>query len=321
MARASLCSSAIEVRIGPFGQGHGSPLRGWLVSLFDLLPDETPPDPRRSWARLSQAERDAAYDNNAAVKNSAVLIEERNAASAKLRSQRPGALDVPYTQGERTKFDLYPAFDKAAPCLVFLHGGYWQRNSREVFAMLVEGLSACGWSVAIPGYTLAPEATLTRIVQEVDLSLDWLAESGPSYGIAGPVVLAGWSAGGHLTALGLAHPRVTAGLAISGVFDLAPIRDTGLNRALDVTDEEIQSLSPLRLPVVPKPLAIAYGTAEVPALVWDSRRLHERRAAAHAPGPLVPIPGADHFTILDHLRRQDGLLVQVARTLVEGHRS
>jgi hypothetical protein len=30
-----------------------------------------PLDPRLNWAALSQAERDAAYDNNAAVKNSA----------------------------------------------------------------------------------------------------------------------------------------------------------------------------------------------------------------------------------------------------------
>ena len=37
-----------------------------------------PLDPRLNWAALSQAERDAAYDNNAAVKNSAALIAERN---------------------------------------------------------------------------------------------------------------------------------------------------------------------------------------------------------------------------------------------------
>jgi hypothetical protein len=31
-----------------------------------------------------------------------------------------------------------------------IHGGYWQRNSHEVFAMLVEGMAAHGWSVANP---------------------------------------------------------------------------------------------------------------------------------------------------------------------------
>ena len=278
---------------------------------------DRPSDPRLNWAALSQAERDAAYDNNAAVKNSAALIAERNQASEALRAARNSLLDIPYGERERTKIDLYPAGSTTAPCLVFLHGGYWQRNSREVFAMLVEGVAAHGWSVAIPGYSLAPEVSLTEIVAEVSRSLDWLAQNGGAYGISGPVVLSGWSAGAQLVAMALDHPRVTAGLAISGVYDLAPIRDTGLNDALKLTEQEIATLSPLRLPPVQKRLDIAYGTAELPALVCDSIRLHEARMAANAPGKLFPIEGADHFSILGELRRPDGALVDIARRLVE----
>jgi arylformamidase len=272
-------------------------------------------DPRLNWDALSQAERDAAYDNNAAVKNSAVLIAERNEASAALRASRQSFLDVPYGDRERTKIDLYPAADRTAPCLVFAHGGYWQRNSREVFAMLVEGVAAHGWSVAIPGYSLAPEASLTQIVTELSQALDWLAKNGEAYGVSGPVILSGWSAGAHLVAMALDHPRVTAGLAISGVYDLAPIRDTGLNNALKLTDEEIAKLSPLRLPVVHKRLDIAYGTAELPALIFDSIHFHESRVAANAPGKIFPIEGADHFSILGELRRPDGRLVDIVRKL------
>ncbi len=150
--------------------------------------------------------------------------------------------------------------------------------------------------------------------------MDWLADTGPSFGIAGPIVLSGWSAGAHLVAMTLSHPAVTAGLAISGVYDLAPIRDTHLNQALQISDEEIETLSPLRLPVVDTPLTIAYGTQELPALIQDGRNLHARRAAAHASGELLPVPGANHFTILDELRRKDGILLKAARHLV-GHRS
>jgi arylformamidase len=282
-----------------------------------LAENERPLDPRLNWSALSQAERDAAYDNNAAVKNSAALIAERNEASATLRASRRSFLDVPYGDRERTKVDLYPAADNTAPCLVFLHGGYWQRNSREVFAMLVEGVAAHGWSVAIPGYSLAPEATLTEIVMEISEALDWLAGNGEAYGIAGPVVLAGWLAGAQLVAMTLDHPRVAAGLAISGVYDLAPIRDTGLNNALKLTDREISTLSPLRLPVVQKRLDIAYGTAELPALVCDAIKLHEARVAAGAPGKIFPIDGADHFSIIGELRRPDGALAAIARDLVE----
>ncbi len=38
--------------------------------------------PQAAWASLDQARRNAAYDNNGAVANSARLIEARNAASA-----------------------------------------------------------------------------------------------------------------------------------------------------------------------------------------------------------------------------------------------
>ena len=142
------------------------------------------------------------------------------------------------------------------------------------------------------------------------ISLDWLAANGARHGINGKVVLSGWSAGGHLTAQCLGHPRVSAGLAVSGVFELGPIRDTYLNDKLRLTEDELVKLSPLRLPMVNKPLAITYGTAELPPLVGDSRRLHEARSAQHLPGPLIPVAGADHFTITHELRDADGILTR-----------
>jgi hypothetical protein len=90
-------------------------------------------------------------------------------------------------------------------------------------------------------------------VAEIGAALDWLAARGPAQGINGPIVLSGWSAGGHLTAMCLRHPLVRAGLTISGLFELGPVRDTGLNERLRLTDQEIATLSPLRLPVTRKP--------------------------------------------------------------------
>jgi arylformamidase len=269
-----------------------------------------------NWGEMSRAARDAAYNNVAAVSNSAALNRERVEASAAYRAAHGGKLDVPYGPRERNKWDLYPAADAAAPCLVVIHGGYWQMNSREVFACLAEGVAAHGWSVALPGHTLAPEASLTEIAAEIGVALDWLAKEGGRHGIAGPILLSGWSAGGHLAALALGHPAVAAGMAVSGIFELGPLRDTYINEKLKLTDEEADALSPLRLPVVQKPLVIAYGSREVPALVNDSRALHALRAQAHAPGALVPVAGADHFTILHELRSPAGVLVRQARALV-----
>ena len=69
------------------------------------------------------------------------------------------------------------------------------------------------------------------------------------------------------------------------MFELGPIRDTYLNDKLQLSDTEIETLSPLRLPMVNKPLAITYGTAELPPLVADSRasaRQARRRSTCRA---------------------------------------
>ena len=83
-----------------------------------------------------------------------------------------------------------------------------------------------------------------------------------------------------------------------------------------VTDDEVETLSPSRLPMVDKPLAIAYGTAELPALIADSRDLHARRSAAHLPGTLIPVPGGNHFTVIHELWDEHGLLTRHLPTLL-----
>ena len=205
-------------------------------------------DPRDGWGRLTRAERNAAYDNNAATSDSAALVAARNAASAAFRAEHAGHLDLPYGSRERQKWDIYPAADPGAPVLIFIHGGYWQRNAREFFAIMAEGALQRGLAVAMPGYTLAPEATLTEIVDEIRLALDWLEGESAAHGAGGPAIVTGWSAGAHLAAMALDHPHVRAGLGISGVYELGPIRDTDLNAPLNLSDEEIARLSPLRLP-------------------------------------------------------------------------
>jgi len=148
------------------------------------------------------------------------------------------------------------------------------------------------------------------------VAIDWLVAHGREHGIAGPLVIAGWSAGAQLAALHLGHPGIVAGLAVSGVYELAPLRETGLNKALNLNDKEIETLSPLRLEPVQKPLTLSFGSNELPALVHDSLKLHDKRAAAGAPGAILPIAGADHFSILSELQRPDGALVKAANELL-----
>ena len=86
----------------------------------------------------------------------------------------------------------------------------------------------------------------------------------------------------------LGHPLVKAGLAISGIFELGPVRDTYLNEKLRLTEQEIVTLSPMRLPPVNKPLALAFGTAELPPLISDSQELHALRVGRASAGSADP---------------------------------
>jgi hypothetical protein len=107
---------------------------------------------------------------------------------------------------------------------------------------------------------------------------------------------------------------------MSGIYELAPIAETNLNDKLHLTPEEIAAHSPIRRPVVQKPIAIAYGARELPELRRQSRVFHRHRAEAQAPGALIPVPEADHFRVLEALWRRDGLLLRAAAEVLAAAR-
>jgi len=261
------------------------------------------------WRGMTRAELDAAYNNSAAVANSAEKIAEWRGRSANLRARQSQWLDLRYGERPRNRIDLFACGRAGAPLFVFIHGGYWQRNEKETFACMAEGPMADGFDVALPGYTLAPEASLTEIVAEVRSAIAWLRREGPSRGVATDrLIVGGWSAGGHLTAM--AMPQVDAGLSISGVFDVEPCRLNYLNDKLRLTADEARAMSPIHhLPTMSGPLVIAYGTAELPELQRQSLDYRRARETAGLPSTLLPLAGHDHFSILEELATPGGQLV------------
>ncbi|EJN08692.1 alpha/beta hydrolase [Herbaspirillum sp. YR522] len=258
----------------------------------------------------SQPQRDAAYDNSAAVADSAGQLAAYERRSDALVRQAEVRLDIPYGPAERQRYDFF-AGQPGAPTLLFIHGGYWQMRHKNTFRFVVEGALAQGLGAALVGYTLAPEASLTRIDAEVRQAIAAVRAHALEHGGAGDILLSGWSAGGHLTAMAMDCPGVIAGLGISGIYDLAPLALTKLNAALQLTSSEIDRLSPVRRAPAATPFVIAYGTAELPQLQAQSRLFGQYRAGL--PGATVALEGADHFSILDHLARADGVLLAEIR--------
>lgn len=269
------------------------------------------------WRGMTRAELDKAYDNTNAVADSGARRDGWIERSERFRALHAEDLDLAYGPRPRNKLDLYRCGRAKAPLFAFIHGGYWQRNSKEIFACMAEGPLANGMDVAFLGYTLAPEATLSAIVGEIAEAVRWLRREGPRHGVAeGRLVVSGWSAGGHLTATTLAMDEVDAGLAISGIYDVEPCRLNYLNDKLGLTAEEAAATSPLlHLPRKSAPVILAYGTGELPELQRQSVAYHEARRAVGLPSELLPLAGLDHFSIMDQLESRDGALVGAARHL------
>ena len=267
---------------------------------------------------MDQAALDAGYNNTAAVADSARILADWDRRSTELAATVPGHLDLRYDARERNRIDYFPAAQKHAPVLVFIHGGYWQMRAKETFRFVAAGPLAHGISVANVAYTLAPDASLERIVGEIQGAITWVEANAPRLGgDAGRIVVSGWSAGGHLTAMSLSHPAVRGGLAISGIFDLEPIRLSFLNAKLKLDESDVERLSPLsNVAAASTPLAIAYGTEELPELQRQSREFAAARASAGWPTKLAALPGHNHFTILEELAKPDGALTALVRGLV-----
>ena len=270
------------------------------------------------WRSMSQDERDRGLNNGLAVAGSGEIVAGWDQQSAELRARYPAHLDLRYGPRERNWIDFLKAADRG-PTLVFIHGGYWQARAKESFTLFAGGPMAHGINVAQFGYTLAPDATLDEIVAEIHAGLDFLVERLPALGgDAERIVVTGWSAGGHLASMALRHPQVKAGMAISGIYDLEPIRHSYLNAKLGLDAAMSLRNSPLMQPGgAAVPLSLAVGSAELPLLRRQTADFAAHRASHGLPVTYEEIAGADHFSIMDQLASPSGRITTLIRQLFE----
>jgi arylformamidase len=139
----------------------------------------------------------------------------------------------------------------------------------------------------------------------------------PSLGGDGKgMVVSGWSAGGHLTSMALSHPKVRAGMAISGIYDLEPIRASYLNVKLGLDEAMSRRNSPvMQTGGVAKPLSLVVGSAELPLLRKQTADFAGHRAKFGLPVTYEEIPGANHFTIMNELASPMGRITTLIRQL------
>ena len=161
----------------------------------------------------------------------------------------------------------------------------------------------------MPSYDLCPAVRIADITQQIAQAITTAAAM-----VAGPVVLSGHSAGGHLVARmlqpGLLPDAVAARLQhvmpISPVADLRPLLRTSMNNDFRLDEAGAIAESPVlldhRLPV---PVTVWVGAKERPVFLDQARLLAEAWGCAH-----VVDKGKHHFDVIDALADPESGMVQ-----------
>jgi arylformamidase len=283
---------------------------------------------------------DSQYNNRARVPESIELMAAWTAASAQARSRMNSQLDLRYGDTPAESLDVFmpgrkrrasaasraSAGGKAAPMLVFIHGGYWRALDKADHSHIAEAFTAKGYGVVVPNYALCPSVTMETIALQMARAVAWTWRHARSFGgDPGRIVVAGHSAGGHLAAMLLCcdwprlAPDLPAGLlrsalSLSGLFDLEPIRRTAfLQQDLRLTPQSVRRLSPVRFPAPTGRLACLVGGLESEEFIRQNGLLRKRWGPAVVP-VCESVEGANHFSVLDSLARDGG---QVHRRALE----
>ena len=258
-----------------------------------------------------------AYENGKYIPDAEAYVPRWQAQAAAFRASlgARARLDLAYGADARQRFDLFLPEGAARGLVVFVHGGYWLKFDKSHWSHLAAGPLARGWAVAMPSYRLAPEVRISAITADVAGAL-----AAASAEVAGPVVVTGHSAGGHLSARmrcgGVLPAGVAARLArvvpISPLSDLRPLMQTAMNAELRLDGAEAVAESPvLQVDLLDVETVVWVGAEERPAFLDQARWLAE----AWPDTTLRVAPGRHHFDVIDGLAEPDSPL---ARALLDG---
>jgi acetyl esterase/lipase len=257
---------------------------------------------------------DRAYANSAAVPDAPAIFEAWTARAAAFRATARGETDLAYGDRARERLDLFLPEHPPLGLAVFVHGGYWKAFDKNASSWLAAGPLGRGWAVAVPSYPLCPEARIAGIGASVARAIEAAAGR-----VAGPIALAGHSAGGHLVARLVSEgsplapsvlARVASVVPISGVHDLRPLLRASMNATLQLDAAEAAAESPALLaPMTPARVTAWVGGAELPAFRRQNALLAAAWRGLGARVAAVEAAGRHHFDVVDALADPGSALV------------
>jgi arylformamidase len=258
----------------------------------------------------TQAQIDAQYNAGAAVPDAATYLQRYVARSIHARAALRCTLDVPFGPTLDETLDIFPAEQPGAPVFVFIHGGYWRALGSKDFSGVALGLQPLGITTVVINYSLCPKVGIDEITRQARAAVAWVLRNVSSHGgDPARVAVGGHSAGGHLAAMclatawdddyGLAPDPLAAAVLVSGLYDLAPLRYSYLQPAIQLDEGVIRRNSPLfAVRACRTPALITWGANESSEFARQSSSLHAAWLAAGNRSELVAQTDANHFSAI-----------------------
>jgi acetyl esterase/lipase len=232
--------------------------------------------------------------------------------------------DQPYagTTNPRQYLDLYlPRGLEQFPVVVFIHGGFWIHQDKRFFEPFVGLYSNVGIALAREGigtaminYRLIPDVTFDEQFADCAQAIRWVHDHiGEHHGDPSSMVIAGHSAGGHITALAAFDDArlAAAGVdltAIRGYAPLSPILDlealassssSDAGVAAEVFGTQLAAYSPRTyFKQAVDPILLVMGERDEPFLVEQIPAANTELQALGAPVSFHVIPGNTHDDIV-----------------------
>lgn len=253
------------------------------------------------------------YDNAGHIPDAQGFIERWPARAEAYRETVSVETNIPYDTNERNHYDLFHPQGRVKGLFIFVHGGYWLRFDKSFWSPLARGPLAKGYAVAMPSYTLCPQATISAITQEVASSIMSAAER-----IEGPMILCGHSAGGHLATRQICEDtsldsetleRIIKVISISGVHDLRPVLKIPQNETINLDEAEAYRESPALLkPLLNIPVDCIVGKDERPEFIRQNNLLANIWRGMGVATSSVHIEEKHHFDVIDDLENPEGII-------------
>lgn len=268
-----------------------------------------------------QDEMEYQYNPRVSVPEYPELANIRAAQARKVRESAKSWLNVAYGRSPRETLDIYAADRPAGPVLVYIHGGYWRSGSKDDNCNFVPTFTKRGATVALVEYDLCPQVTVSDIVRQTRASIAWIYKNIVRYGgDPNRLFISGHSAGGHLTAMALAHdweqeglPRdlIKGAVATSGVYDLDMVMKISVQEQARLTPELAKENSPfLNPPRARCPLVVAVGGAEPKGWQQMSEDYFQFCKQSGMNTQYLVVPGANHYTMSEKLLDESNPLTQ-----------